>query len=376
MGWVFHNRINKDGKRAVIYQVYYRGVMFPVSTGVKCKPSSFKKGIIKGSTRQTMLLDSIKTIILKAIDEGKSQLPFWTPEELHQYIKDRMAGHNELTGRTRHFLKEYWEDRIKYYKKANKLDTANHHSNSLKSVFKILHEETYIDQIKKSTLREIVEGLETGRSTSTLNGYFRDLRVIINLALNEEIIQIDPFKGFRLPSMKTRSNAALSWEELQLFKTVKVKTSYQELIRDMAMFRYYCLGMRIKDQLLLTTDNLDGNLLTYTTSKTKKFFSFSLPPECMEIIKKHKKGKKLFPVPGNLTDAHRHMNKSLKRIASYAGIKKSVSTHTFRHTFASINANMNMNDLQNALGHGSAKTTEGYKKSITNQDHLINQTKR
>ncbi len=52
----------------------------------------------------------------------------------------------------------------------------------------------------------------------------------------------------------------------------------------------------------------------------------------------------------------------IKRLAETAGLKKKVSPHTFRHSFAShmVNRGANLRVVQEMLGHESITTTEIY----------------
>lgn len=386
MGWIFHNRKNKDGTQSIIYQVYYDGLMFPITTGVKAKKVKPFNGRIKGDIKGTFKLQAIESIILRSLQDAKSQIPHLTCDQVKARINLLMQGHTLQEGKVRVTLYDYWGNRITEHKRAKRVDSAEHHENSRKAVFKVIDREIFIDELSRNHLRLISEQLQEGRSTSTINGYFRDLRSIINIALADQLITINPFLGFKAPAMKPRKLVALTLEELQAFAKVKVRSKNQELVRDMAMFRYYCLGMRIKDQLLLTPKNLQGDILHYITSKTKKEFYFTLPPHSKKLVDKWKNNSRLFPVLklgltaaeekreiSNIRKAHRQ---ALNKIAKAAGINKVIGTHTFRHSFNFINDHLTIAERQTGLGHSSITTTEKYNKKNPDLDNLVNQTKR
>jgi site-specific recombinase XerD len=60
------------------------------------------------------------------------------------------------------------------------------------------------------------------------------------------------------------------------------------------------------------------------------------------------------------------INKYLKEIAKMAGIKKKITTHTARHSFADIARQKtdNLYNLSKTLGHSSLKVTEAYLSSF------------
>lgn len=85
-----------------------------------------------------------------------------------------------------------------------------------------------------------------------------------------------------------------------------------------------------------------------------------MPRMIMEKYKEHpeciKKGV-AFPVPSN-----QRMNSYLKEIADVCGIKKTLSTHIARHTFAcvAIANKVSMESIAKMLGHTDIRTTKIY----------------
>jgi site-specific recombinase XerD len=69
------------------------------------------------------------------------------------------------------------------------------------------------------------------------------------------------------------------------------------------------------------------------------------------------KGGYLLPVLCN-----QKMNEYLKEIAELCGIEKDISTHTGRHTFATLalNNGVSLENVSKMLGHSSIKMTKRY----------------
>lgn len=370
MGWAFHNRINGDGSQAVVYQVNYLGDRFTVSTGVKTKKIKSFRGKVKGDLRATLKLNQIETIILTCLEDAKARLPYWTTDQLKSRIQLLMQGNTYEDGKVRILLKNYWESRIQQYEEADKMESARHNKGSLTAIFKVLPESIHLDEINRMHLRKIVETLSVGRSSSSVAGYLRDLRALINIALLDEIIIKNPFLRFRLPKPQVKKESGLTLEELNDFAKVPTNTELQELVKEMSLFRYYCGGMRLRDQILLKPSNIKEGVLTYTTSKNKKDFTFELHSEAKRILNKWISSPFLFPVlkkrltPQELTAEMLHIVRNHNRILNVLGkrakIKKRISTHTFRHTFTYINDHLSTKEKQEVMGHSSPVTTENY----------------
>jgi integrase len=388
MGWVFHNRKDKEGKQAIVYQVYYNGDMFPITTGVKIKKVKNFSGTIKGDTQKTVKLDAIKKIILEAVDQAKAQLPYWPIDHLKDHINNKMLGVDLKPGSSRKTLWDYWEAQIQIYKNGKQFSNVAHNENSRTAIFKVLDREIFMDQLTKKHMADIRDALSPRRSPSTINGYFRDLRVLIKKAFEvDEIINKNPLVGFKMPGMRRKTNVALTLEELQLFQKVEPLTEYQELVKDSSLFMYYCFGMRVTDMIMLTTKNIKGKTITYKTSKNKREFSFTMLPEAQKIVSRWKGDHFIFPymnqklkdqaLPKKIALIRKSMRQTLNYMGKRAGITKKLGSHVFRHTWNFIqSAHLTLQERQRGLGHGSALTTEQYDKTMPVLDNLINQTKR
>ena len=72
---------------------------------------------------------------------------------------------------------------------------------------------------------------------------------------------------------------------------------------------------------------------------------------------------KILPIHSN-----QKLNSCLKDIASLCGIRKTLTTHTARHTFATIlkNSGVNIALISEALGHSDLATTQIYLDSFEN----------
>ncbi len=89
--------------------------------------------------------------------------------------------------------------------------------------------------------------------------------------------------------------------------------------------------------------------------------------------KKYRPKNYLFEGSTGLQYSGSSINKLIKKAASIAGIRKNVSAHTLRHSFAThlLENGTDLRSIQVLLGHNSSQTTEIYTHVATNQIHKI-----
>jgi site-specific recombinase XerD len=116
----------------------------------------------------------------------------------------------------------------------------------------------------------------------------------------------------------------------------------------------------------------DGKKWVYTfREKTDEKSNIPLLPKALKIIEKYKndprginKGK-LLPVISNMKT-----NAYLKEIANVCGIKKNLTFHMARHTFATtitLTNGVPIETVSNMLGHSKITTTQIYAKVLENK---------
>lgn len=144
-----------------------------------------------------------------------------------------------------------------------------------------------------------------------------------------------------------------------------------EHVRDLFIFSCFC-GLAYSDVANLRQENIrksfDGNLWIMTKrQKTNTDVNVPLLDIPKMILKKYK-GKlpdgKILPIISN-----QKLNAYLKEIADVCGIKKNLTFHCFRHTFATTVTLANDVALQNVskmLGHSSTRMTQHYARVLDN----------
>ncbi len=141
----------------------------------------------------------------------------------------------------------------------------------------------------------------------------------------------------------------------------------------------YSTGLRVSEVIKLKPEDIDSNrkLIFIRGAKGKKGRYSTLSIIALKTLRIYYESVKpknwLFP--GQKEENHistRTVEKIFKDAVKRAKIKKDVSVHSLRHSYAThlLEAEMNLRYIQELLGHKSSKTTEIYthvsKKSIGN----------
>jgi len=130
----------------------------------------------------------------------------------------------------------------------------------------------------------------------------------------------------------------------------------------------YSSGLRRSELLNLKIENIDSErmVLIIKNSKGKKDRVTLLSQNVLNLLrtyyKKYKPKKYLFEGIKGGKYSETSVAKILKSSASKAGIKKNVTPHMLRHSFAThlLEQGTDLRYIQELLGHSSSKTTEIY----------------
>lgn len=171
----------------------------------------------------------------------------------------------------------------------------------------------------------------------------------------------------------------LTLEEIKALEDVQL-TGKNEVIRDMFLFSYYCHGMRLENVLTFKKEFVKGNVIRYQMNKGKAWREIEIHPKLKALIKKYNSTPYLFPMlteeigdvwskNNKIGSQNALINTRLKLIAIEAGIEQKLHFHMARHTFAfhTLERDVSVQTIQNALGHGSIKTTEKYLKGLSDK---------
>lgn len=191
---------------------------------------------------------------------------------------------------------------------------------------------------------------------------------LLTIAEENEWIDKNPCQYFH-PKTQQKERGHLTEKEIAAIENLRGLIGIELTVRDLFLFAVYT-GMAWVDVYNLTADNIhigmDGELwIEYARQKTNYTARIPLLQPAVEILKtyqKHSYSKRVFPMPTN-----QETNRYLKKIGEKAHIKKNITFHLARHTFATTITLLNdipIETVSKMLGHSSIATTQIYAKVV------------
>jgi len=206
---------------------------------------------------------------------------------------------------------------------------------------------------------------------NTVMKHIQRLRKMVTMSFKMEWIVRDPFIKFQ-SSFEKSEREFLSEEELQSIEAFTSSFERLTLVKDLFIFSCYT-GIAYVDVMTLTKDHIlrgiDGNLWIITKrQKTGTSVKIPILEQTQYLIDKYHDSVRanitgtLFPVLSN-----QKVNSYLKEIAEACGIKKNLTFHVARHTFATtvtLTNEVPIETVSKLLGHTKLATTQIYAKVI------------
>ena len=210
---------------------------------------------------------------------------------------------------------------------------------------------------------------EKGNGINTVAKHLRQLRTLVNEAINQGYIHADayPFRKFKIKQEKGR-HEFLTPDELKKLENLEVHDLKLRHVLDAFLFCCY-VGLRFSDFCQLTP----SNFIRVNGKRWLRFKSIKTGIELRLPLHLLFEGKALAILDRNcITEfaslgSNSEVNKALSVITSMARIKKHVTYHTARHTCATllIHQGVPITTVQKLLGHTSVKTTEIYSEILS-----------
>jgi site-specific recombinase XerD len=146
--------------------------------------------------------------------------------------------------------------------------------------------------------------------------------------------------------------------------------SFRNIKHKAIIMTFYACGLRKSELINLKIKEIDSGrgLIRIRNSKGAKDRDVALPKSLLMLLRvyyiKYQPKEYLFNGQNSLQYSGSSIDKIIKRGLKRAGIKKYITAHGLRHSYAThlVEHNINLRFIQDSLGHKSSKTTEIYTK--------------
>lgn len=211
-------------------------------------------------------------------------------------------------------------------------------------------------------------------SHNTVMKHIQRLRKMVRMAYHLEWIDKDPFRRWKT-TFEKREREFLSPNELSNLETYEFPLERLDRVRDLFIFSCYT-GISYVDIMKLTLNNIsmgiDGNNWIMTKrEKTKISIKIPLLDPALELIRKYA-DHPVMQITGSLLPVitNEKLNVYLKEVAILCGIKKNLTFHMARHTFATtvtLSNGVPIETVSKLLGHTKIATTQIYARVLENK---------
>ncbi|WP_455639010.1 phage integrase SAM-like domain-containing protein [Parabacteroides sp.] len=293
----------------------------------------------------------------------------------------------------------YAETLARQLERRGQVRTANAYRTVARGILKFnKYEDIPLGQINECLIKDFEKYLkDKGKLPNTVSYYMRNLRAIFNKAVADKRVvkpRECPFTDVYKGVTKTMKRA-LSLDEVQMLHALDFEKYFKNKDKDTPEYKaaknlyharqyfgfcFYARGMSFVDMAYLRKENIRGGFIRYVRKKTGQQMEVKVTAELQEIIDGFSSevlgSPYVFPIIKDngkspykqYETGLRLQNYHLKKLAALAGIKKQISTHWARHSWASIGKkeHLSIQVISECLGHTSEKTTLIYLDSLDN----------
>jgi len=281
-----------------------------------------------------------------------------------------------------------WEQQIKYYSNylklerslsTNSVDAYVHDVELLHQFMAMKHAQVTAMKVTSRHLQEFLQYVnELGMSAHSQARILSGIKGFYKYLLFEELVDKDPTALIEGPKLGRKLPDTLSYVEIEkLFQAID--QSKPEGGRNRAMLEVlYSSGLRVSELVELRLNNVYADIgFLRVIGKGNKERLVPIGRDALKYVKiyideirgrlPHKPPQKGFESYVFLNRNGKKLTREMvfmiiKGLALQIGLNKSISPHTFRHSFAThlIEGGADLRAVQEMLGHESITTTEIY----------------
>ena len=379
--WVYGKRVIKD-KVNIYLRITLNGKRVNISLKKKINITTWDEkiqranGTDKDSRILNLYLNEVQSKVYRIYEDfRKDEKPFTS-----QMVKARYLGEDRRRFSFQNLI-DYHNEKMQHKLHKN---TMGQYKTSQRYMLEYILKEYKITDILLSELDySFIISFEnflrsytpnSGQSkigNNTAMKHIKRLRRMVTLAYQIEWIDRDPFVNFKV-KIEKKEREFLTSEELKNIENLSSKIERLLVVKDLFVFSCYT-GISYSDIVRLTTVNIvkgiDGHSwISAKRIKTGTPFKIPLLPKASILVDKYKNDFRTSNNDNILPKlSNQKLNSYLKEIADLCGIKKNLTFHMARHTFATtvtLTNGVPIETVSKLLGHTKLATTQIYARVV------------
>jgi site-specific recombinase XerD len=373
-------KVNAQGLVPIFQRITINGKRIDNSTGKFIDPTKWHTEMSKmrGASEEARSINSHLDYLKSKIYDAEKNLIKTDIPINSETLKNKLLGIEE---RSRTLIPIFQEHNNKIKELVSKEyapGTLERYKTSLKHTIDFLEwkykvSDIEIDKINHAFITDYEFYLRSVRNcaNNTAVKYIKNFSKIIKICLANNWIDRNPFSNYKA-KVREVERVYLSEEEIENIINKDFKTDRLSLVRDIFLFSCFT-GLAYIDVKNLTKSHIspgiDGEKWIFThRQKTETASKIPILPITQMIIDKYEdhpesnNQNKLLPILSN-----QKMNAYLKEIAGVCEIKKELTFHIARHTFATtvtLTNGVPIESVSKMLGHKNLRTTQHYVKVL------------
>lgn len=337
----------KEKNGSVEICIYHKGRKKIYSTGVNVKKHEWHNGLVVGRMDAPILnaqiqqkyqevvslanQDTFDFNRINTINLGKTDVCDW--------IEQRINSRTDIVDRTKklHYVA------LRALKESNLFHTFNDFTPKNLKLW-----DDFLRQ--KGTLTK----------QTAIHNYHKYIKAYLNIALQLELIQVNPYSRFSSPKGESSGIRYLTEEERNRIEALELDGT-MAIVRDMFIFSCYT-GLADADLRKITKEDIviedDHKFIIDKRKKTGTRYKLMLLPKAQEILERYNYNLNLI--------TNQKCNQMLKAIQVMANIRTHLTMHVGRHTFATwaLKKGVPIEVVSKMLAHSDIQTTQIYAKVL------------
>ena len=345
--------IRADGTCALYIQVFLNKEKKKIPCNISVKPIDFDKLKQRVKTKNPLHKDWNLIIEKMLSDINKIEVNYRLSDTALN-ITRLLEEFENPTSRI-DFLK-FWENEMDHQKLILKPTTYRQQMTMLNKT-KAFKSPVYFYEINDNYIQELKSYCKKTlkNNDNTISSLIKSFKKYLHIANKRGVTTPVNFNDIKNKSFNGNRTFLSPGEIIKLnsyWNSEFIKESHKNIL---SRFLFSCFtGLRISDIENISSDNIISDTLVFTSVKTTKFQRINLN----ESAKKYIDSNLMFQ--GSYTGEY--INRELKDIAKICGIRKNITYHVSRHTFATnfLICGGRVENLQKILGHSKITDTMIY----------------